>query len=95
MSKITATNTQSGDFRAITGTDLPGLKRGLDISSPPASLKWSTVGVYTYVGQATIGTLDSAASWLIFRVDTTNGTVLYASSIYDQVWNDRESLVYA
>lgn len=49
-----------------------------------------------YVGEAAVGSADSAAVWRIKRI-TTTGTVLkieYASSSYNQIWNNRAALTY-
>ena len=49
----------------------------------------------TYYGQAIPGTLTSAASWQITRVDS-DGSIYYAGAgAFDQVWDNRSTLVYA
>ena len=49
-----------------------------------------------YVGKAHLGAATDAAVWSISEIDITNGSVKYASvCVYDQVWDDRESLSYA
>ncbi len=53
---------------------------------------------YTYIGEATVGTATSAASWRVKRVDDTSdpdSTILYAGTgEFDQVWDDRATLTY-
>lgn len=52
----------------------------------------------TYVGTAAPGTLTSAASWAIKRLDSTSGlVVLWAdgNSNFDNIWDDRASLSYS
>jgi len=63
------------------------------------STRWATDSVDTtlfYVGEAPIGSLESGTVWRIQKIDTTNGTVKFASTgNFNQVWTNRESLVYA
>lgn len=52
----------------------------------------------TYIGNAVIGTAESASSWQIKRLDSTNGLIkLWAngSDDFNVKWDDRESEVYA
>ena len=51
----------------------------------------------TYVGWAQRGEATSASSWLIKKI-SVSGTVTstqWASTVYDQVWDDRASLSYS
>lgn len=61
------------------------------------TLLWEVSGSYVYIGEATPGTLESAADWRIQRVDTSTGKIHYAdsNSEFDNVWDDRASLTYA
>lgn len=55
-------------------------------------------GTVTYIGTALPGTLTSAASWQIKKIDSSSGTsITYAdgNSSFDNVWNDRASLSYS
>jgi len=49
-----------------------------------------------YLGEAAIGTATSAASWRIKEIDSTSGTVIQwaGTGVFDQVWDNRESLTY-
>lgn len=52
----------------------------------------------TYVGQAVPGTLTSAASWSIKRLDSTSGlVVLWAAgtAAFNQIWDNRAALAYS
>ena len=52
----------------------------------------------TYIGNAVIGTAESASSWQIKRLDSTSGLIkLWAngSDDFNVKWDDRESEVYA
>jgi len=52
----------------------------------------------TYIGNAVIGTAESASSWQIKRLDSTNGLIkLWAngSDDFNVEWDNRESEVYA
>jgi len=56
----------------------------------------NTIATTLYLGEAVIGSSDSSAVWKIKRVDIS-GTLIsikYASSNYDQIWNNRASLTY-
>lgn len=61
------------------------------------TLRLATVGDIDYVGEATIGTATSAASWRIKRVDSSSGTVIQwaGTGVFDQVWDNRASLSYS
>jgi len=50
-----------------------------------------------YVGEAAIGTATSASSWRIKEINSTTGvTIKWASTgVFDQIWNNRESLTYS
>ena len=104
----------SSDKRAITGTDYvqadSTTKRGLDLSilggnvntiAKPEAIRTdeSSTTNTTYVGYATIGTANSAASWKVFRMFDDKGdlTITYADgdSNYDNIWDDRVTLTYS
>lgn len=61
------------------------------------TLLWEVSGSYVYIGEASPGTLESAADWRIQRVNTSTGKIHYAdsNSEFDNVWDDRASLTYA
>lgn len=61
------------------------------------TLRLATVGDVDYVGEASIGTATSAASWRIKKVDNTTGTVIQwaGTGIFNQVWDNRASLSYS
>lgn len=55
-------------------------------------------GNYIYIGYAIAGTLTSASTWKIKRVDTGSPiTILWAdsSTLYNKVWDDRTLYSYA
>jgi hypothetical protein len=60
------------------------------------ALRLDTVGSVDYVGEASIGTTTSAASWRIKKIDSTTGIVLQwaGTGVFDQVWDNRASLTY-
>jgi len=61
------------------------------------SVRVDDAGTYVYVGYAIPGSAESAASWKIFRVTTTNPVaIMYADgdSFYNNIWNNRTSLTY-
>lgn len=52
----------------------------------------------TYIGDATIGSATSVASWRIKKIDTTSGTsITFADGDgnFDNIWNNRASLTYS
>ena len=52
---------------------------------------------YTYVGKATPGASDSDAVWQIIRypsADFSEGLYADGDASFDNVWEDRESLIY-
>ena len=61
------------------------------------ALRLDTVGSVDYVGEASIGTATSAASWRIKKIDSTTGVVIQwaGSGVFDQVWDNRASLTYS
>lgn len=61
------------------------------------TLRLATVGAVDYVGEASIGTATSAASWRIKKVDSTTGLILQwaGTGVFDQVWDNRASLSYS
>jgi hypothetical protein len=61
------------------------------------TLRLATVGDIDYVGEAAIGTLTSAASWRIKRIDSSSGTIIQwaGTGVFDQIWDNRASLSYS
>jgi hypothetical protein len=52
---------------------------------------------YLYIGKASTGEHESTATWKIERYDFTNGSTSYADGNinFDNIWANRESLVYS
>lgn len=61
------------------------------------TLRLDSSGSIDYVGEASIGTATSAASWRIKRVDSTTGIIIQwaGTGVFDQVWDNRASLSYS
>ena len=61
------------------------------------ALRMETSGNYDYVGEASVGTATSAASWRVKRIDYTSGiAITWASAgVFDQVWDNYASLSYS
>ena len=62
------------------------------------ALRLATVGDVDYVGEASIGTATSAASWRIKKVDSTSGTIITwadGNASFDNIWDNRTSLTYS
>jgi hypothetical protein len=48
-----------------------------------------------YIGEGTFGALTSEPKWLIKKIDLTSGVVIKAASKdFNQIWDNRASLVY-
>jgi len=49
-----------------------------------------------YLGEASIGSLESEAKWKIKKIEITGElvSIKYASGNFDKIWNDRASLIY-
>lgn len=51
----------------------------------------------TYIGEAVPGSSAASAVWRIKKIDETSGLVITwadGSADFDQIWNDRSSLIY-
>lgn len=62
------------------------------------ALKLDEVGSLTYIGEAATGSLGADAVWRIKRIDESSGLVITwadGSAAFDQVWDDRASLIYS
>ena len=52
----------------------------------------------TYVGLAQPGTITSAATWQVFRINETTGTIIKwadGNDSFDNIFDNRESLSYS
>src|SRR3989338_582750 len=60
------------------------------------TLRLATVGDIDYVGEAAIGTVTSAASWRIKKVDSTSGIIITwaGTGVFDKIWDSRASYTY-
>ena len=61
------------------------------------ALRLTTVGSIDYLGEAAIGTLSSAASWRIKRIDNTSGIIIMwaGTGLFNQVYDNYASLPYS
>lgn len=61
------------------------------------ALRLATVGSVDYVGEASIGTVTSAAAWRVKKVDSTSGIIITwaGTGVFDQVWDNYASLTYS
>lgn len=70
---------------------------GSDYLEIEYSLRLETVGSYTYVGKAKVGSHDSSSVWQIKRIeDTTSMAITFANGDvkFNNSWNLRNILVY-
>lgn len=97
--KVTITNVGGLDSINVKVTDITLSSDGDSVetrSQAMATRLDEVSSTLNYVGEAAVGSADSAAVWRIKRI-TTTGTVLkieYASSSYNQIWNNRAALTY-
>lgn len=83
------------EHRSIGGVEA---KAVFEYSLPVAKKIDTSVANTIYIGSSAIGTLSSAATWQIKKIDTTTGAdVTWADgdSNYDNVWDNRASLSYS
>jgi len=61
------------------------------------ALRLTTVGSIDYLGEAAIGTVSSAASWRIKRIDNTSGIIIMwaGTGLFNQVYDNYASLPYS
>jgi len=62
------------------------------------ALRLATVSDVDYVGEASIGTATSAASWRIKKVDSASGIIIQwadGNASFDNIWDNRASLTYS
>lgn len=66
------------------------------ISSPSLDLQVDDTGTYTYLGNATPGTLTSASGWRIKRVVNATGVITHADGVstFNKEWDERASYSY-
>lgn len=89
------------NYKQITATE-SGAKNRLDVAIESVSLASRIDDVSTslsYIGKAPPATADAAAAWQIFRISVsgavTSITWADGDSAFDNVWNNRASLVYS
>ncbi len=94
-------NDPTNTYGDITGSDV-GNKRALDVTtfaSNYATIVDEASSTVTYIGKAAIASASSAAVWQVFKM-TVSGTetiITWADgdSSFNNVWDDRASLVYS
>ena len=83
------------DIAAVTGAQIAA---GMNFAGPPLSvthkleMRDSTSGNYSYVGNAPVGTLDSATGWDITRITLNASPVVTMKATGS--WDNRASLTY-
>ena len=69
----------------------------IDIITTNLTLRLIESGVYTYVGEAIIGSDESDPVWKVKRIDETSGVIILwadGNENFDNVWSNYASLVY-
>lgn len=94
--------TEGDVWKEITSTELPGNKRGLDVSlggSSAETIRWDDTSTAStiYVGFAAPGSATSSAVWRIMRVNTSTKAVTFADGddSYDNIYDNRTGLSYS
>jgi hypothetical protein len=75
-----------------------GLRQTQNIKNLLTYLDESTTPNVTYIGQAPIGSDESQAVWQIKKVDESSGIIITwadGNSNFDNIWNNRASLIYS
>lgn len=55
----------------------------------------TTSATYTYIGEAVPGTGTDASKWRVQRITNASGNIDWArGGSFNQIWDDRTSLVY-
>lgn len=70
----------------------------VSVQSPNEALKLTESGNFTYVAKAPVGTLESSASWKVFRIDESSGlkiTWADGNANYDNIATDLTTLTYS
>lgn len=69
----------------------------IDVITTNLTLRLIESGVYTYVGEAIIGSDESDPVWKVKRIDETSGVIILwadGNENFDNVWSNYASLVY-
>ena len=69
----------------------------IDIITTNLTLRLIESGVYTYVGEAIIGSDESDPVWKVKRIDEASGVIILwadGNENFDNVWSNYASLVY-
>jgi len=92
----TVSNAPLTDYDVKTTEDADG-KQLQHMLSGALALKFDEGATYTYIGEALPGSLVGDAVWRVKRLTNADTTILWADgdSSFDNVWNDRASLVYS
>lgn len=92
---ITVYNGPLGTYSAKSRTS--GTDQVQTIEFDDLAVQIDEGATYTYIGYAEPGTLTDAATWKIKRMTNASGVVVWAdgNSRFDNVWDDRASLVYS
>lgn len=84
--KVRATETPDGQIQHLRSDLEAAYKVAVDEGA-----------TYTYIGHAEPGTATAASAWRIKRLTNSNSSVVWADGDgdFDNVWDDRVSLVYS
>ena len=82
------------------GDYLKGLEDSIVTTTTPLAVQLDEVGSTTYIGEASSGSLTSAAVWRIKRMDESGDPELIikwagGTTNFDKIWDNRLTLVYS
>lgn|GEM_PF-5462044 len=87
---------QDGDMSSFTPAKI-NADGTLPEDTSRSILRWVTKSDnpnITYIGEARIGSDTDEAAWKIGEINETNGTLLWSSDLFNNIWDNRESLTY-
>lgn len=85
-------------LQAPPGTLATEAKQDEAIGNKALRLDDTSTANVTYVGKASTGTATASALWQIKKIDETSGMIITwadGNASYDNVWNNRTSLIYS
>jgi len=103
---VSGSATNSGNFKVsleeseinlATEDTLLDIKTAIEAQNNNYTLRLAESGVYTYIGEAVIGSSAASAVWRVKRLDETSGLIILwadGNENFDNVWNNYATLTY-
>ena len=92
----TVSNAPLTDYAVKTTQDAEG-KHLQHLISGALAIRLDEGATYTYIGEALPGVVNADAAWRVKRMTNADNTIVWADgdSSFDNVWDDRASLIYS